>query len=450
MLDSPSRPLRGLLELPFELLERIASHVWVDDSGFEGEAALQALSYPCMTLRESCLPRLYSHLLVEDHDEDGLRLARVEAHLDQVTSFTYSSLNNGYSRRIRSMAIQTLPSLPRLRTIAFDGDYHCQAFGHQGAYAHSELESCRDEQKLAQVVNSILPRATSLKLSCFTNDSMADTLSHARNVETLEIFDLWQYGHRHRPPNGAEAAATALSPAALEFIITLPFLHTLILTQTVYDGSPAVVVQGLLSAGNLPLLRTLLMAMDSRSCLQVLKLVHRLADHLEALDLQGAFYGQQPDPAPPLFSSSFPRLRLLSISNATIAKTPLDFPSLLDDIPSLSHFSLRYDDTHPVVNNKYIFSPSSASALVSYCTTRRIDLDTNCLPTAWHELFPLLESLSRTLHLGKKRLNRAYRERSLERYEQLEKALEGLQTLLDNEDPTDDDESDREEDRGSW
>ncbi|GAA5974732.1 hypothetical protein JCM11641_007244 [Rhodosporidiobolus odoratus] len=381
----PSSHFRQLLDLPTELLVKVAYHI-------ESREQLVAFGSSCARLKDVCAPFLYSTVygldLVNQHFvEDLLPRSRRSPHPSPSAH-----------RNALTASLAVLPHLTNLRSLALDVNDHWLS-EYEPVLGAAQVTGSTERAWAWQALHQVSPLLKVLRVSGLADVRvLRELVRHAEHVEELHLdnFHFDEVETRQSGPLPARIFVDTLS--------NMPALHTLAISGDEYGFAAS--AANLRRAPLSPCLRTL-HYMGELITEASLDFISSQAPCLHELHISvmGELY------APPsLFRASFPNLTSLRLSEGignlvvtdlslvpNLQRLYLDFRDnhlwnatqryLPDLLPSLHALpKLNYLSLHRAYGDDFDSLPfcdqSTADALTSYCTSHDIALSTNCLPSA--------------------------------------------------------------------
>ncbi|GAA6028919.1 hypothetical protein JCM8097_001505 [Rhodosporidiobolus ruineniae] len=433
-MSTSHRPLQ-LLDLPPELLSKIAREV-------------HRLGKVKVPLAESG-PSLVGTFSEEDAQR-AVNTNTLPAHADCITSAT---LGDGGIPLVTLLPI--LAQLPSLKHLHLDVEFW-------EIYAEERKQASRSKYRLASlppvdlqsVLYSILSRVTSLKLSEPRSKKKAlAVLKQTTRLEELALEDWDDFADTLEREQGKQGESLARLEWAASTIALLPHLRRL----RVNSGSKVILTAFLhLPAFPWASLQSLDLHTTTLSQSELLRLLAIVAPTMDRLRLDSNIFIELDDAAPSPFHTRFPSLRSLTLDRAadlcwqidyslfpllqflaiSSAPTALSVPSprlfaaIFDNLPRLAAFQLhiapvRYGRSNPVPP----VSSKASDFVRSYCAEHGIALSTDALATSWTPKQRRLVDLQDLLRFGLTVADRAEWNESEELFDDLERAVQGLEEL---------------------
>ncbi|GAA6012941.1 hypothetical protein JCM10207_008388 [Rhodosporidiobolus poonsookiae] len=488
-------PPRHLLDLPPELLERIAALCGRRQGRYD-PLPQDALSRTCWKLREASL-----RSLLENINDQHLATPVAPELIDKLGPYITDVDIRDYERGVQRDALLLLPRLPNLVSLRLeyeplmseDDDSVGQSDEVEEVDEWDESDDVQeylpDEAEEPapsfEALRAVLPKLKTLRFGQYWSaHGIARVVELATNVDKVAFSDLqYVFPPVERDPGGRPSPSRGLDDdsfyrdrayhlddagAVVEALAALPLLRTL-----------------QLAAGTEPLLHAVLKAKRPPPKLYRLDLTcWRFTEEIAAFvdlfsstleDLRLGTLGELDDP-PPLFRSTFPALRTFSTwdCNTSLERTvfsllpnlvsltiraqrgcfihrPLDHLSIVRPLAHLNLFTLKdnwgpEDDLDPLLNSE------EAATLRAHCETHGIHLETNLAPTPWNDLRPKVDRLGRAIKFASQLRSRAREKRDPALVRRLEELLgpvleameideEGLTDSEDGEEDEDDSEA---------
>ncbi|GAA5858952.1 hypothetical protein JCM8547_007171 [Rhodosporidiobolus lusitaniae] len=374
MSNTSATARKTLLDLPVELLSRIATLTAGEGDSQERYGSFRGLSLTCARTREACMPLLFSNIDDKQAAKPFFESHILPTHGHLIVSFTKTDLR----------------SLPPC-TIA-------------------------------------LSRVKAIELAGYSGHYVVDLLAHCQGIEELHIGTISR--------RGAASVAERIEERTrlVQTICRLPALHTLgSSTEDLLEAFVAVLPSSLP-----PVRTLVLSLSDASfnpgafidlfsSTLTSLSFTLRVAE-INTLT-------SQVDPTNALFPSPLPHLRRLTFAQSNLSKTYTIFSNFdaLRTTPiadSLQHFALFRAKER---TESGVLKREDGAALVALCAARRIVLDMNCLLTPLHAIQPKFSALARVLSTAQAKLDDAGEDETEVEYEKLETAMARLRELCEEE-----------------